>query len=91
MHSLHLAIKVELVLYSQIAEGLTKTVKEVLLTVTAVITAVLQWSIPDKAEMHSQGAVDARAVNAQEHAIRDTGPARVFGCAVKTYLDTKVM
>lgn len=36
--------------------------------------------------MNSQGAVDARAVNAQEHTIRDACPAGVFGCAVKTCL-----
>lgn len=41
---------------------------------------------PDEAEVHAQGAVDPRAVNTQEDAIRDTRPTRVFGGAVKTYL-----
>lgn len=41
---------------------------------------------PDEAEVHAQGAVDSRAVNAQEHTIRDTCPTWVFGGAIKTYL-----
>lgn len=41
---------------------------------------------PDEAEMHSQGAVDARAVDAQEHTVWDTCPAGIFGSAVKAYL-----
>lgn len=46
------------------------------------------WSLPDEAEMHTQGAVDARAVDAQEHAIWDTRPAGVFSGTIKTYLHT---
>lgn len=38
--------------------------------------------------MHTQGAVDARAVDAQEHAIWDTRPAGVFSGTIKTYLHT---
>lgn len=41
---------------------------------------------PDEAEVHAQGAVDARAVDAQEHAVRDARPAGVFGGTIKTYL-----
>lgn len=36
--------------------------------------------------MHSQGAVDARAVNAQEHAVWDTGPTGIFGSTVEACL-----
>ena len=41
---------------------------------------------PDEAEMHSQGAVDAGAVDAQEHTVGDTGPAGVLSSAVETHL-----
>jgi len=43
-------------------------------------------TVPDEAEVHSQGAVDPGAVDAQEHSIRDAGPAGVLGGAVKTRL-----
>lgn len=59
--------------------------------VTAVIAAVVFWSLPDEAEVNSQRAVDARAVDAQEHTIWDTGPAGVFGGTVKTNLNTNSM
>lgn len=41
---------------------------------------------PDEAEVHAQGAVDPRAVDAEEHAVRDARPARIFGRTIKTYL-----
>lgn len=43
-------------------------------------------SVPDEAEMHSQRAVDARAVDAQEHAVGDAGPAGILGGTVKAHL-----
>lgn len=45
---------------------------------------------PDEAEVNSQRAVDSRAVDAQEHAVWNAGPARVFGSAVKTRLKPKI-
>lgn len=48
-------------------------------------------NLPDEAEMHAQGAVDAWAVNAQEHTVRDTCPAGIFGSAVKAYLSKNRM
>lgn len=41
---------------------------------------------PDEAEMDAQGAVHPRAVNAQENAVRDAGPARILGATVKAGL-----
>lgn len=43
-------------------------------------------SVPDEAEMHSQRAVDARAVDAQEHAVGDAGPAGILGGTVEAHL-----
>lgn len=36
--------------------------------------------------MHAQRAVDPGAVDAQEHAVRDARPARIFGSTIKAYL-----
>lgn len=43
-------------------------------------------SPPDEAEVHAQRAVDPRAVDAQEHAVRDARPARVLGRTIKAHL-----
>lgn len=44
---------------------------------------------PDEAEVNAQRAVDAGAVDAQEHAVGDTRPAGVLSSAVETCLHHK--
>lgn len=41
---------------------------------------------PDEAQVHSEGAVRARAVDAEEHPIGDAGPAGILGAAVEAHL-----
>lgn len=41
---------------------------------------------PDEAQVHPEGAVRARAVDAEEHPIGDAGPAGILGAAVEAHL-----
>lgn len=41
-------------------------------------------------DMHTEIAVHSRAIDADEHAIGDTGPGRILGPAVKAGLEGKI-
>lgn len=58
-------------------------------TLTAYVLGLSGDYAPDEAEMHSQWAVDAWAVDAQEHAVGNAGPAGILGGTVEAHLSKK--
>lgn len=43
-----------------------------------------------KGDMHTEIAVHGRAINADEHAIGDTGPGRILGSTVEAGLEGEI-